>query len=313
MSEEGALEQKPEAQPVEQAPVLKTKKSKLGIVTAILAVLLVGAVGYIVYGLVTAPKTDKQEKKEADCPVATYDREQMSQNEERLPNEEKKESEEGSGGSGVVYPDKDFTKYLGGGSVDTGGDATLKKVDEVFHPNYNEGYVTLSTSGHGSMFVTNDGDVYYDPLFFSYDKYSIDKIENYSKVADYGHFTIPEDKLSYVDFNSTPGTNFYGYKLKFKNIVHANAMYFGNGDNTVYIALIDKDGNFNMVALRYKSEANVDGVRVVTRTAYIYKNVAEYQGAVAIQGATDGSGRDNIVYFRDGRYKYINSALFYPN
>ncbi len=312
---EDNIDRKPELESAKQEQAPAKSKTGIGwkIGCIVFAIIACGAVGYIAYSLVTAKSDNDVAANKTDCPTAQYDQKQMTEDEERVSVAEPEEAKGNNDGKKVVYP-TDMSKYLPGDSKNVGGDVALNNPDGTWsRTGRSLGYATLSTSGTGTLIITKSGDVYYEPLYFCYDQYCIDKIVNYSKVAEYGEYVIPESEVPYVDFGGkNPNAyTFYGYKLKVSNIIHASASRFGNGDENTYIMLIDKDGNFNMLTLQFDGNIeDVDGVDVINRTAYMHRNVAEYQGAISVQGATDGSGRDNIVYFRDGSYKFINPYLF---
>ena len=166
------------------------------------------------------------------------------------------------------------------------------------------GYVSNADSGD-TFFVTNKGEAYFVLAAKSYSMKNTLKSD--SALGERGNYSLTSEELGgYATIDGNGKASFNGYKLPYSNVVYTNELRFGNGDISRYIVVIDKSGKFYAIAL----DCTGGTQDTLEFTARAIGEISEYNGAVATLETNEGSGLDNIVYFKDGSYKVLDYKKF---
>ena len=166
------------------------------------------------------------------------------------------------------------------------------------------GFVSSADSSD-TFYVTSKGEAYFVLAKTSYGSKRND-LKNDSVLGERGNYTLAPEELNNFATMGDDNVSFNGYKLPYDNIVYANELRFGNGDISRYIVMIDKSNKFYAIALD-----NTGGTRdSIELTARVIGRINEYDGAIATLETNEGSGIDNIVYFKDGSYKTLDYKKF---
>ena len=166
------------------------------------------------------------------------------------------------------------------------------------------GFVSSADSSD-TFYVTSKGEAYFVLAKTSYGSKRND-LKNDSVLGERGNYTLSPKELNNFITIGDDSVSFDGYKLPYDNIVYANELRFGNGDISRYIVMIDKSNKFYAIALD-----NTGGTRdSIELTARVIGRINEYDGAIATLETNEGSGIDNIVYFKDGSYKTLDYKKF---
>lgn len=168
------------------------------------------------------------------------------------------------------------------------------------------GFTTLTDLGY--IYVSKTGEVYLAPGSGPQDYVSKLDFVNGEELGVKGKYKIKGDDFG-THFYPSGDANEYeltAYKLNLSNIVAVGDAQSGNGNLNASVVFIDATGKISIVTVLpgINSQGQPDWSK---SKAVVHLNIPEYNNVAGTRIIDEGSGRDTILFKRDGGQEFLDS------